>query len=328
MESVRSRIPGILLVVVVAAISWAISRSVTWLPAAPLALVLGWAAAFLVGARLATDPGVSWSGTRPLRLGVMLLGAQLSLGEIVARGAEAIPLILVALIVVFGAALLIGRLFAIPSELRLLMGAGIGICGNSAIAAVAPIARASQQQVATAVATITVFGTAAVLVYPVVGAALGLSSGDYGVWSGIAIADTAQVVAAGFAAGSEAGEVATITKLTRNAFLGPVVLLIAAQAARSARAEAVAPIGLFTAIPPFVLGFLALAALRSLGVIGEALGDVLALVGGFAILVGLAGIGYGLRTTRPGRSDFRALGLGFAIMAAVSVITLIAVIAT
>ncbi len=328
MESLRPRIPGILLVLVVAAISLAISRSVTWLPAAPLALVLGWAAALLLGTRLPTDAGVSWSGTRPLRLGVMLLGAQLSLSEIVALGAEAIPLILAALVIVFGAVLPIGRLLGIPSQLRLLMGAGIAICGNSAIAAVAPIARASQQQVATAVAMITVFGTAAVLVYPVVGAALGLSSGDYGVWSGIAIADTSQVVAAGFAAGPDAGEVATITKLTRNAFLGPVVLLIAAQSARSARAEAAAPIGLFTAIPPFVLGFLALAALRSLGVVGETVGDALAAVGALAILVGLAGIGYGLRTTRPGRSDARALALGFAIMIAVSVITLIAVIAT
>jgi uncharacterized membrane protein YadS len=174
---------------------------------------------------------------------------------------------------------------------------------------------------------ITVFGTAAVIVYPLIGAGLGLSPGDYGLWSGIAIPDTAQVVAAGFAAGPEAGEVATITKLTRNAFLGPVVLLIAALAARSA-GQAGDRLRLTAAIPPFVVGFLLLAALRTIGVIGESLGDLLAALGGFAILVGLAGIGHGLRTTRPGRADLRALALGFGIMVTVSVITLLVVMAT
>ena len=254
----KPRLPGIVLVLAVASVAWTISRLVPWLPAAPLALVFGWATAFLLGRRFPTDAGVDWSGTRGLRLGVMLLGAQLSLAVIVERGGEAIPVILLALALVLGATLLGGRLLGLPSELRLLMVAGIGICGNSAIAAVAPIVRATQQQVATAVAMITVFGTAAVIVYPLIGAWLELSPSDYGLWSGIAIADTAQVVAAGFAAGPEAGEVATITKLTRNAFLGPMVLLIAAFGVRSAD-PAGSRLRLTSAIPPFVIGFLALA---------------------------------------------------------------------
>ena len=319
--------PGIVLVLAVAAVAWTISRLVPWIPAAPLALGLGWASAFLIGRRFATDPGVEWSGTRGLRLGVMLLGAQLSLAVIVERGGDAIPLILLALALVFGAVLLGGRLIGIAPELRLLMAAGIGICGNSAIAAVAPVVRATQQQVATAVAMITVFGTAAVIVYPLIGAALGLSPSDYGLWSGIAIADTAQVVAAGFAAGPEAGEVATIAKLTRNAFLGPIVLLIAALSAHAAD-PATSRFRLTTAVPLFVIGFLVLATLRSLGIIGAATGDLLAAFGGFAILVGLAGIGYGLRATRPRRSDVRAVALGGAIMTVLSAVTLIVVLAT
>lgn len=318
--------PGIVLVLAVASVAWTISRLVPWIPAAPLALVLGWASAFLIGRLLATDPGVEWSGTRGLRLGVMLLGAQLSLAVIAERGGDAIPLILLALALVFGAVLLGGRLIGISSELRLLMAAGIGICGNSAIAAVAPVVRATQQQVATAVAMITVFGSAAVIVYPLIGAALRLSPSDYGLWSGIAIADTAQVVAAGFAAGPEAGEVATITKLTRNAFLGPMILLIAALSTRAAD-PATSRFRLTTAVPPFVIGFLVLATLRSLGIIGAATGDLLAAVGGFAILVGLAGIGYELRATRPRRSDVRAVALGGAIMTVLSAVTLIVVLA-
>ena len=319
--------PGIVLVLAVAAVAWMISRLVPWIPAAPSALVLGWASAYLVGRRLATDPGVEWSGTRGLRLGVMLLGAQLSLAVIVERGGGAVPLILLALALVFGASLLGGRLVGLPPELRLLMAAGIGICGNSAIAAVAPLVRATQQQVATTVAMITVFGTAAVIAYPLIGAVLELSPTDYGLWSGIAIADTAQVVAAGFAAGPEEGEVATIAKLTRNAFVGPMALLIAAISARAAD-RATSPFRLTEAIPPFVIGFLALATLRSLGIIGAAAGDLFAAFGGFAILVGLAGIGYGLRTTRPRRSDVRALAVGGAIMTALSAATLIVVLAT
>lgn len=313
----ESRLAGIGLVLVTAAGASTISRLVPIVPAAPLALLLGLAGALLVGRRLGTEPGVAWSGAWALPLGVMLLGAQLSLGVIVGRGGEAVPLILPTLGFVFAASIVGGRLLGLPAELSLLMAAGIGICGNSAIAAVAPLVRATQQQVATAVVMITAFGTAAVFIYPLVDAALGLSPGDGGLWSGIAIADTAQVVAAGFAAGPETGEVATITKLTRNAFMAPVILLIAALSARS-----VDPSGsrfrLATAIPPFVIGFLILAALRSLGVIGTDVGDLLAGVGGFSILVGLVGIGHGLHAMRPRRADLRALAFGGAIMAAVS----------
>ena len=207
------------------------------------------------------------------------------------------------------------------------MAAGIGICGNSAIAAAAPLVRASRHQVATAIALITVFGTAAVFVYPLIGTALGLSDSDYGRWSGIAIADTAQVVAAGFAGGSEAGEVATITKLTRNAFLGPVILLIAAMSARSGTAPGPRP-RLAAALPIFVVGFIVLATLRSFDVIGAESGDVIASIGGFSILVGLAGIGHGLRSTRLGGSDLRAILFGGVIMTALSIATLVAVVAT
>ncbi len=326
-ETWQARLPGIVLAVGVAVVAWTVSRLVPWLPAAPLALGLGWLSAFATTRLMATEPGVDWSGTRALRLGVMLLGAQLSLAVIVDRGGEAIPIIVLALTAVFAITLLGGRLLGISPELRLLMAAGIGICGNSAIAAVAPLVRATQQQVATAVAMITIFGTVAVFVYPVIATALGLSDADFGRWSGIAIADTAQVVAAGFAGGSEAGEVATITKLTRNAFLGPVILLIAAMSARSGTAPG-PRLRLAAALPIFVLGFVVLATLRSFDLIGAEAGDGIASVGGFAILVGLAGIGHGLRSTRLGGSDLRALGLGVVTMLAISAATLVGVLVT
>lgn len=320
------RIAGLVLLLAVAGAALLISRAVPVLPAAPLAIALGWASAVIVVRTGVMIGSAERIGSRALRLGVMLLGAQLSLGEIVDRGAASIPFIVVSLAIVFGTVLIAGRVLGVALELRLLMAAGIGICGNSAIAAVAPLVGAQQRHIATAVAMITVVGTAAVFAYPLIGDLLGLSSEDQGVWSGIAIADTAQVVAAGFAAGPAAGEVATIIKLTRNAILAPLVVILAMNARLARQASAGAR--LTAALPPFVIGFVVLAALRSVGGITLEVGGALASFGTLAILVGLAAVGHSLQSFRPAREDGWAWVLGIATMVVVSLATLLALAAT
>ena len=166
--------------------------------------------------------------------------------------------------------------------------------------ATAPVIGARGRDVAYAVAVVTLFGTCAVFVYPFVGHALGLSDASFGLWSGTAINDTSQVVAASSAYSPGALEVATVVKLIRNALMAPLLLGIAWAWVRTETARADGPRGhrapgLRRAVPLFVLGFLALAALRSIGVIGPELAAVLDTVARVCILVALAAVGLSVR---------------------------------
>jgi uncharacterized membrane protein YadS len=202
----------------------------------------------------------------------------------------------------------------------------MAICGNSAILALAPIIRAPHRETAYAVSTITIFGLFGVLVLPVLGAAIGLSDATFGTWAGLAVNDTAQVVATGYAFSPAAGDVATVVKLTRNLAILPVLLgatWLAIRAERAAShdaatasggvapaAPAVAPLRLVArAVPWFVIGFVVFAALRSVGLLdgavptGGTLADLCSTLAALLILVALAGVGIS--------TDLRAmLGVG------------------
>ena len=150
----------------------------------------------------------------------------------------------------------------------------MAICGNSAILALSPIIGAKHRDTAYAVSTITVFGLIGVLVLPVIGRLLGLSDPVFGTWAGLAVNDTAQVVATGYAFSPEAGDVATVVKLTRNLAILPVLLGATWLVARSRTCRrrgpgdnGLAPGDGRRAVPWFVVGFVVVAALRSLGLL-------------------------------------------------------------
>lgn len=294
-------------------------------PAAPLVLASG-----ILVARLwrsdAIAPGAEWAGSQMLRVGVALLGAQLSVDAILQYGLGSLAWIALAIGAVFATAITLGRRWGVPPALRILIAAGIAVCGNSAIAAIAPLVRADRAHVAVAVAVITISGMVAVLAYPIIGAALGLSQTQYGVWSGIAIADTGQVLAAALSYGAEATDVATVTKLTRNAFIGPVVMLVAIGSSSLQQSKTGARLPLGTALPPFVVAFLVLAALRSIGLIGEDLASSLASAASFIILVGLAGIGLSTRVGSVTTAGWGPVRLGALLVICLSSVTLFVVL--
>lgn len=323
--SVGPVVPGLSAAVALALAASVAATFIQGVPTAPLVLIAGVAVA-TIRPFTALGPGAEWAGSWLLRVGVALLGAQLSIAAIVDHGLGSIAWIVLAMGGVFAAAVLLGSRFGVPRSLQVLLAAGIGICGNSAIAAVAPLVKAERPHVAVAVAVITVSGLISVLVYPIVGTLLQLSSIQYGTWSGIAVADTGQVLASAFAYGREATDVATVTKLTRNAFIGPVVILIAlAWAQRSpARSSRVPKLG--TAFPPFVVVFVLLAGFRSVGVIGAEIGALLGAAGGATILVGLAGIGLSTRIESVMSAGWAPLVVGGVIVTTLSLVMLSAVL--
>lgn len=307
-HSVRA-VPGLTLAVAVAAAAYGISV-VTPGPvgAVPVAVVLGLAVGLLVP-RDQLEKGIGVATKRILRLGIILLGARLSLAEVAQLGLGSVGLVIATLIVGFATAWFVGRAVGVSAELSALLGIGSAVCGNTAIMASAPIIKAPSRDVGLAVATITLCGTAALLVYPVIGRALGMSDVGFGIWAGLAVQDTSQVVATGAAFSDEARDVATVVKLVRNTSLAAILPLLAWWWQRSGRSAEAAG-GWRKAFPLFVLGFLGLAGLRSVGVIDEQLGSILAEAANIAILVAVAGLGLSVTRDDLKQASGRSVAVG------------------
>lgn len=299
-----------------------------WIVEAPLAVFAGLAMA-TAGTPAAWAPGLAFALRWLLRGGIVLLGAQLSL-DLLAQVGGAVVLALVGLVsFALALAVLLGRALGVPPRLALLLGVGTAICGNTAIVTVSPVIGASGRDTSYAVTTITVFGTVAVLLYPLIGVLAGMSEPAFGVWAGMAVHDTSQVVATASAAGGTALAFATVVKLTRNLLLAPVVLILGALAGdagpargdpRSGRARRLA-----AAVPVFVWGFLALAALRSAGLVGEELATAAGTLSRALILVALAALGLSTPVRSLPALGARPFLLGFALATTTGLVAFVAI---
>jgi len=262
--------------------------------------------------------GATLAARYALRIGITLLGARLTLGQLLETGAGS----LLAIVVVVGSALVLGTVLArrlgLLPPLSALVTVGMAICGNSAILALSPIIGAKHRDTAYAVSTITIFGLVGVLLLPILGRLLALPDALFGTWAGLAVNDTAQVVATGYAFSPAAGDVATVVKLTRNLAILPVLLgatWLVARAERDAapatgidaapdRGSRLTMIG--RAVPWFVVGFVVVAGLRSAGLLdsrlptGSTLADLASTTASLLILIALAGVGMA--------TDIRSLG--------------------
>jgi uncharacterized integral membrane protein (TIGR00698 family) len=280
-----------------------------------LAVLGGIALGHAVRLPAAVAPGLRFAYDGVLRAGIVLLGATLSLSQVLRVGGKSLGMILALMAVSLTLAHLLSRVAGIPSRLGSLLAVGTAVCGNSAIVATAPVIGARDDEVSFAVATNTLLGTAAVFLYPFLGHALGLTDGAYGTWAGTAVNDTSQVLAAAFAWTDGAGRLATTVKLTRNALLGLVVLGMGLLYAREGEArQATRRVW----VPAFVLGFLALALLNSVGLIGQEVSERARDASKLLVLVALAGVGLSTRMSAMRRTGLKPFLVGLVTAAVVS----------
>jgi uncharacterized integral membrane protein (TIGR00698 family) len=235
-RSVPEIVPGLVLAVAVAAAATVVGQHVPLVGSAVPGAVIGAVIALVLkpGARFA--PGVTFASTFLLQCSVVLLGTQLSIAEAARVGVSSLPVMLGTLAVCLGAAWLYGRLLGIPRDLRTLIGVGTGICGGSAIAAVSPVIEAASTDVAYAISTIFLFNIAAVLAFPLIGHAIGMSQQSFGLFAGTAVNDTSSVVATATTYGAAAANHAIVVKLVRTLMIIPICLGLAGAAARRKRA--------------------------------------------------------------------------------------------
>lgn len=290
--------PGLALLIAIAGLAFGLRQipGLTILSPMFLAILLGIAFHNLIGTPSVAMAGITFSLRRILRLAIILLGLQLTVMQVVQVGAGGVGVIVVSMLATFAFTTWVGSVIGVDSKLTQLIAAGTSICGASAVIATNTVTRAHDEDVAYAVACVTVFGSIAMFVYPLLPAALHLDAHAYGLWTGASIHEIAQVVAAAFQDGQQAGDIGTIAKLSRVVLLAPMVMAIGIIPAIGAvrREEAkhgtVATLGKLP-VPWFVLGFVALVGLNSLVVIPSDVKAWLVMLTTFLLSVSLAGMG-------------------------------------
>jgi len=306
--------PGIALCLAIGGISLAIGTALPVVGSALPAIAIGAAVAAIRRPGARTRPGIAFSGKWLLQAAVVLLGAQLSLHDVVAVGAESLPVMLSTLTVCLLAAWGLGRAMRIDGRLRTLIGVGTGICGASAIAAVAPVIAATSGEIAYAVSTIFVFNIAAAVAFPLLGHALGLDAHTFGLLAGTAINDTSSVVAAATTFGAGALGFAVVVKLVRTLMIVPISVGLALRQPRDGASSLLRrPWRILTLVPWFIVGFVVMVLVNSADLISPGAHTALAIASGLLIAAALAGIGLSTDLVAIRRAGWRPLALGGAL---------------
>ena len=301
-------LPGLALTGTIAASAVAMRTLTGWAALSPLILsiVLGMAARNLLSVSPAFEPGIAFSLRRLLRLGIVLLGLQVTVGQVLSLGGTGLAMVALTLVASFVAIRAAGRLLSVEPALASLIAAGTSVCGASAVIAANTVVRGRQEHVAYAIACVTLFGCLSMFLYPLLAAPLTLDARAYGLWSGATIHEVAQVVAAAFQAGDAAGTFGTISKLARVVMLAPLIMVLAfTMRARSLGAsKASAP------MPWFVLGFVAMILVNSAVDIPQELAGMLALANTFLLSMALAAMGLQTDIRKLRAEGWRPLALG------------------
>lgn len=301
-------VPGLLLVAAVAALAWGASTVVGAVSPLVAGLVLGVVVANTVGVPDAGAEGTRLAARALLRLGIVLLGLRLSLGDLAGLGPDGLVVVAAVVTVTFLGTRWIARRLGVSDDLGLLVATGYSICGASAIAAMDGVVGADEEEVAYAISLVTLCGTLSIVVLPLLASFAGVEGATFGTWVGGAVHDVGQVVATATHGGDDALAAATVVKLTRVVLLAPLVALVAVRARRrmpEAAGERRPPI-----VPLFVAGFLAAIVVRSSGVLSDDILDASATVEKILLTGALTALGMGVDVRRLRRLGGRPLVLG------------------
>lgn len=296
MNRLISLVPGLALCAAVTAAAYILEAGEhalfgrSWLEALVLAIVIGTLVRTLWTPHARWLPGITFSSRYLLEFAVVLLGVSVNATAILAGGLPLIAGIAAAVTAAILASLGIGRLMGLPRRMALLIACGNSICGNSAIAAVAPVIGADSDDVATAIAFTAVLGVGVVLGLPLLGMAIGLHGAGYGAFAGLTVYAVPQVLAATAPLGATALQTGTLVKLMRVLMLGPVCVVLSLVAPEKAGKTA----DLSHVVPWFILGFIALAACRSFGWVPDAARAPAATTAGAFTVMSMAALGLGV----------------------------------
>lgn len=290
-------IPGLLLSLAIAIIAMMLNQYVHLIGASVFALLLGMFINFFMKDTKKYKDGITFTSKKLLKVAIVLLGTSLSVSQIIHVGKYSLVVMVFTLAAAFGFGYFIGKIFNMNWKLSSLISAGTGICGGTAVATLSQVIDADDSDVAYAISATFIFDVIMVILFPIMGTALGLSDMAFGLWAGTAVNDTSSVVAAGYAYSDAAGDFATIVKLTRTLSIIPVVLAFSYlneklklkndDGANLTHKK----VNLKKIFPWFILLFLGAALLNSIGLIPATLSSSLATLSKFLMVMALAAIG-------------------------------------
>lgn len=294
MNKKLSSVSGIILSAFIAAAAYIINNllPVDLLGSTLIALLIGMLLNPIVEKYEVFDEGINWTSKKVLRIGIILAGITLSFGQVVQAGKYALVLLGFTLVTAFGVGYLCKKAFKINWKLASLLSISTAICGGTAVATLGPTIKAKNRDIAYAISATFIFDIITVIAFPWIGQILGLSDTGYGLWIGTAVNDTSSVVAAGYAFSDAAGVLATIVKLTRTLFIVPLVLIFSwIHAKKEADMENRAKVDIVKIFPWFILGFLAMVAVRSTGFVPDMMAENISNISKFCLAMALGAIG-------------------------------------
>ena len=332
LKALPKLLPGFAIALIIATISRFIEDllPIPLIGASVIALFIGMIINGIRKPAAILKPGLTFTSKRILKFAIILLGASLSISTILTVGRMSLVVMCFTLLTCFGGGYICGKLLGLNWKLSNLISAGTGICGGSAIAAIAPVIDAEDKDIAYAMSATFLFDMAMIVLFPILGRQLGLSDMAYGLWAGTAVNDTSSVVAAGFAFSEAAGDFATMVKLTRTLSIIPVVIIFALindsikrKEAKANNAEAThVKLRITNILPYFILGFLLLALLNSIGFIPAALSTMAKEVSKFLMIAALAAIGLNTSFKEMKKSGIAPMIHGFIISALVVIVAI------
>ena len=311
-----SMLPGLFLSLGLAVIAYLLGQQFPLIGGPVFGILLGIILRNTISIPSIFTPGISFTSKKILQWAIIALGGGLSLSQVWKAGLTSPSVMLISLVSSFVAAFILGKIFNVPWKLTSLIGAGTGICGGSAIAAVAPVIEADETEVAYAISTIFLFNIMAVLLFPALGHAFSFSDSAFGLWAGTAINDTSSVVAAGYAYSQAAGEYATIVKLTRTTMIIPVTAIFALVTTMKKKISAGVGnvrFSLKNIIPWFIIWFLVASLLNTLGVLTDPIPSYLNWLGKFMIILALAAVGLNADFRKFLKTGFKPVILGLIV---------------
>lgn len=323
-------LPGLLISLLIAAVARWIEGllPIPLIGASVIALFIGMMINYYYKPNRYTASGIKFTSKKVLKLAIILLGASLNITTILNVGRLSLTVMIFTLLTCFGGGYFIGRALGLNWKMSNLISAGTGICGGSAIAAIAPVIDAEDSDIAYAMSATFLFDMAMIVLFPILGHAMGLSDMSYGLWAGTAVNDTSSVVAAGYAFSEGAGDFATMVKLTRTLAIIPTVVIFAMvnfnlkRKAANGQEDESLRLNVRSVIPWFILGFLALALLNSAGLVPAAVSASFKHLSKFLMVAALAAIGLNTNFSDMKKSGASPMVHGFIISLLVVLVAL------
>ena len=332
-------IPGVLLAVFIAAVATFIEgiMPIHFIGAAVIAMFVGMIINSFLKKTYVLSSGLKFTSKKLLKFAIILLGLSLNIKTVLTVGKMSLAVMMFTLLTCFGGGYFIGKALGLNWKLSNLISAGTGICGGSAIAAIAPTIDAEDNDVAYAMSATFLFDMAMIVLFPIMGQAIGMSDQAFGIWAGTAVNDTSSVVATGYAFSEAAGDFATMVKLTRTLAIIPTVITFALISLRLKRKEVVANaqspdelkanFKISKIFPWFILGFLAMVIVASVFSIPAAFVAVTKKTSKFMMVCALAAIGLNTSFSSMKKAGIRPMLHGFIISALVVIVAFLVEVA-